>query len=307
MRKDVDNNLLVSVVVICYNQVSYIRECLDGILMQKTSFPFEVKVYDDASTDGTADILREYGKKYNNLELNLYTENNFAKGLAYYGEKQGYLTARGKYIATCEGDDYWTDPLKLQKQVDFLESHPNYSVTFHRFRIYQESCNKWEEDGLQDLFDRGEEWVKVTKETFLERWMTQYVTMMFRKGAYRQELINQYKLFRDSHLYYSLLKEGNGAILSINAGVYRRTGTGIYTHMQKINKLKSQIAVFYELWSINNDGDAKVMYERNTRYLLEQNDIPIKTRWLYTWRLFNANKNIKMLLLNLSKCIYKKK
>lgn len=303
MRQAYDNSPLVSVVVICYNQARYIRECLDGIFMQETSFPFEVKVYDDASTDGTADILREYGRKYNNLELNLFKENYFAKGLAYYGEKQGYLTARGKYIATCEGDDYWTDSSKLQKQVDFMENHPDYSVVFHRYKIYQEQQGRWEGDGLDDLFGAGNDVYELSTEAFLRRWMTQYVTMMFRREAYRLEKIDRYKLFRDSHLYYSLLQEGKGAILSMIAGVYRRTGTGAYTKMQELNKIKSQIAVFYELWKVNNDERVKLMYERNVRYLLEQPIIFINERWRYTWRLFRANWDVRMLMSNLFKLI----
>lgn len=303
MRQAYDNSPLVSVVVICYNQARYIRECLDGIFMQETSFPFEVKVYDDASTDGTADIIREYGRKYNNLELNLFKENYFAKGLAYYGEKQGYLTSRGKYIATCEGDDYWTDSSKLQKQVDFMENHPDYSVVFHRYKIYQEQQGRWEGDGLDDLFGAGNDVYELSTEAFLRRWMTQYVTMMFRREAYRLEKIDRYKLFRDSHLYYSLLQEGKGAILSMIAGVYRRTGTGAYTKMQELNKIKSQIAVFYELWKVNNDERVKLMYERNVRYLLEQPIIFINERWRYTWRLFRANWDVRMLMSNLFKLI----
>lgn len=303
MKNKTINNPLVSVVVICYNQASYIRECLDGIFMQETNFPFEVKVYDDASTDGTADILREYGKRYNNLELNLYTENNFAKGLAYYGEKQGYLTSRGKYIATCEGDDYWTDTTKLQKQVDFMESHPDYSVVFHRYKIYQEKQGRWDGDGMDDLFVVGKDVYELSTEAFLQRWMTQYVTMMFRREAYRPEKIDRYKLFRDSHLYYSFLQEGKGAILSTEAGVYRRTGTGAYTKMQELNKIESQITVFNELWKVNNDERVKLMYERNVRYLLEQPIISFNKRWEYTWRLFWANSDVKVLMSNLLKMV----
>ena len=301
MKQAYENSPLVSVVVICYNQVKYIRECMDGIFMQKMDFPIEVKVYDDASTDGTAEILSEYAKSHSNLELNLYSENNFAKGLPYYGEKQGYITAKGKYVATCEGDDFWTNPLKLQKQVDFLESHPDYSVVFHRYKIYQEQRAKWDSDGMDDLFENGNSQFELTTDAFLQRWMTQYVSMMFRREAYRPEKIDRYKLFRDSHLYYSLLQEGKGAILSMEAGVYRRTGTGAYTQMQELNKIESQIAVFKELWQVNNDKRVKFMYERNIRYLLEQPIISTKKRWKYTWNLFVANLNVKMLISNLIK------
>ena len=292
---------MVSVVVICYNQASYIRECLDSILMQKTTFPFEVKVYDDASTDGTADILREYGRKHKNLELNLYKENNFAKGLAYYGEKQGYMTARGKYIATCEGDDYWTNPLKLQKQVEFLESHPDYSVVFHRYKIYQEQQRLWYSDGMDDLFVGDDQCVELTTELFLNRWLTQYVTMMFRREAYRSNKIDRYKLFRDSHLYYSLLQEGKGALLPMIAGVYRRTGKGIYTHMQEVTKLESHIAVAKEMWELNSDMRLKYPYVKAMQYFIDclaTDRVYTREMLQYAWTILKLTGRIKNFVKN---------
>ena len=93
-------------------------------------------VYDDASTDSTPEIIKDYAAKYTEIfKLTLYQENNFSKGLGYVGFYTGIKEAEGVYIAYCEGDDYWTDPLKLQKQVDFLEAHPNYEVCAHETLI----------------------------------------------------------------------------------------------------------------------------------------------------------------------------
>ena len=117
--------LMVTIRCITYNHESYIRQCLDGFLMQKTTFRFEAIVHDDASTDGTATIIREYADKYPNIIKPIFeTENQYSKR---DGSLRRILDAHthGKYIAMCEGDDYWTDPYKLQKQVDFLESHPD--------------------------------------------------------------------------------------------------------------------------------------------------------------------------------------
>lgn len=113
-------NPLVSISCITYNHVSYIRQCLDGFLMQKTDFPFEIVVHDDASTDKTAEIVREYEKKYPNIIKPIYElENQYSKpGISINDITFPYL--RGKYIALCEGDDYWIDENKLQMQVDFL-------------------------------------------------------------------------------------------------------------------------------------------------------------------------------------------
>lgn len=114
----------VSVVCNAYNHEKYIRSALDGFVMQKTTFHFEVLVHDDASSDHTAEIIREYEIKYPDIIKPIYsTENQYSKNDGSLDRIQ-YGRVQGKYIALCEGDDYWTDPLKLQKQYDLLESHP---------------------------------------------------------------------------------------------------------------------------------------------------------------------------------------
>lgn len=128
----IDDNRPVMVTIRCitFNQAPYIRQCLDGFVMQKTNFRFEAIVHDDASTDGTADIVREYSEKYPDIIRPIIeTENQFTIGGFQQINKMIYPLIRGKYLADCEGDDYWTDPLKLQKQVDYLESHPECTLT----------------------------------------------------------------------------------------------------------------------------------------------------------------------------------
>ena len=120
--------IAVSIICNAYNQERYIRDALDGFLMQETNFPFEVLVHDDASTDGTADIIREYEQKRPDLIKPIYeTENQYHKRDGTIKRLQAERT-KGKYVAMCEGDDYWTDPLKLQKQFDFMEAHPEYTL-----------------------------------------------------------------------------------------------------------------------------------------------------------------------------------
>lgn len=131
---------LVSVCMVSYNQDTYVREALDSVLMQKTDFPVEVIISDDNSSDNTPYILQEYAEKYPNKlypilgDINLKYPNNLRRAL----EK-----ARGKYIALCDSDDYWTDSYKLQKQVEFLETHPDCAICFHNvMNIY---------DGVQGM------------------------------------------------------------------------------------------------------------------------------------------------------------
>ncbi len=137
-----DTAPLVSIKCLVYNHEPYLRDCLEGFVRQQTTFPFEAIVHDDASSDASQAIIREYAEKYPHIiKPILQTENQYSKGK---GVLSGILNAacRGKYVAYCEGDDYWTDPLKLQKQVDFLESHPDYSLCCTDFNIYTQETGE---------------------------------------------------------------------------------------------------------------------------------------------------------------------
>ncbi len=127
--------ILVSVCCLAYNHEKYIRDALEGFIHQKTSFPYEVIVHDDASTDKTAEIIREYAAKYPGIiRPVIQTENQHSKGVRIFNTFI-FPRMRGKYIAVCEGDDYWCDENKLQRQADWLEQHPEYAFCGHNTRI----------------------------------------------------------------------------------------------------------------------------------------------------------------------------
>lgn len=131
-----DNNPVVSIICLTYNQEEFVRDCLDGFLAQKTDFPIEILIYDDASTDSTPEIIREYAEKRPDVfKPTFYTTNNYSQGLGFVGLYTGIKEARGKYVAYCEGDDYWTDPLKLQKQVAFMDANSKYAICAHETSI----------------------------------------------------------------------------------------------------------------------------------------------------------------------------
>ena len=129
----INESPIVTIRCTTYNHEHYIEQCLEGFVMQQTSFKFEAIVHDDASTDGTANIIRKYAAEYPDIIKPIYQKEN------QYSKKNGSIrkilndNTRGKYIAICEGDDYWTDPLKLQKQVDFLEQNPKFSLTYTNY------------------------------------------------------------------------------------------------------------------------------------------------------------------------------
>jgi len=123
---------MVTVRTSTYQHGSFIRECIESVLAQKTTFPFEFIIGEDFSTDGTREIVFEYAKKHPDIIRVITADYNV--GMKSNG-RRCRQAARGKYLATCEGDDYWTDPTKLQQQVDILEAHPEYSLCFHNARV----------------------------------------------------------------------------------------------------------------------------------------------------------------------------
>ena len=126
------DEMTVTVLCLTYNQAGCIRDALDGFVAQRTPFRFEVLVHDDASTDGTDGIVREYEERYPDLIRGIYqTENQYSRGVAI-AQTHLYPLIRGRYVALCEGDDYWTDPDKLRKQVAALEAHPDVDICAHR-------------------------------------------------------------------------------------------------------------------------------------------------------------------------------
>lgn len=141
-----NSDCMVSIFCTAYNHKQYIADALEGFISQKTDFPFEVLVTDDASTDGTTEIIRSYSEKYPDIIRFFHQEENrFSKGGNLYEEVM-YPNARGKYIAYCEGDDYWCSEDKLQRQVDFLEGHTEYSACVHN--SYYRFCNSERSDEL---------------------------------------------------------------------------------------------------------------------------------------------------------------
>lgn len=135
---------LLSVCIFTFNQEKFIRRCIDGALQQQTNFDYEIVLGDDDSNDGTREICLEYAKKFpDKIRLLLHHRDNNIKINGYptgrFNVLYGYYSSKGKYIAICEGDDYWTDPLKLQKQVDFLEGNQEYSLCFHKTKVVYEN------------------------------------------------------------------------------------------------------------------------------------------------------------------------
>jgi glycosyltransferase involved in cell wall biosynthesis len=171
---------LVSAHMIAYNHAPYIAEAIEGVLQQKTNFPFELVIGEDCSTDGTREIVFEYQKKYPDIIRVVTSDKNVG------GKKNSYRTmkaCRGRYIAFCEGDDYWHHPEKLQKQVNYMESHPECGLVYSRYDVYDVkskkeikdflNCGNWEVLKNPSISDfvapRDELWVGCTTCTVMVR------------------------------------------------------------------------------------------------------------------------------------------
>lgn len=132
----IEGEVKVSIFCMVYNHEKYLRKCLDGFIMQKTNFKFEALVHDDASTDNSANIIREYAKKYPYIIKPIFQiENQYSKGISI-DRTYIFPKAQGKYIAYCEGDDFWTSPYKLQRQFDYMEENDDCSMCVHQSCAY---------------------------------------------------------------------------------------------------------------------------------------------------------------------------
>ena len=176
----------VSVLVTTYNHEKYIRQCLDSMISQKTDFSFEIIVRDDCSTDGTGDIIREYGKKYPGKVIPFILEfNHFSRGLTNDSFAKMFGMSKGKYIAICEGDDFWTDREKLQAQTDWLEAHPDCSLCVTASHYADANGNIIPNKAFRaDTVSR-----ELTIEEIINGWSAATNTVVYRKTCLEEDVI----------------------------------------------------------------------------------------------------------------------
>lgn len=256
------NKPVVSIICLAYNHENYIREALEGFVMQKTNFPFEIVIHDDASTDNTASIIREYQAKYPDLFNPIFQSEN------QYSKERGRVTkivfdaAQGKYVSLCEGDDYWTDPLKLQKQVDFLENNPGYTVTVGGF-ISKHKYDNTEKIIIRKNKVRNNDDTKngytFTLEDTYKNWSTKVLTATFINDKELLSSLLEYQYSRDVHLFYHLLKKGKGFYFTEVFGVYRMHTGGVHSMVDSKKLVVGAYKIYKELYDKNKDDYTRKM------------------------------------------------
>lgn len=267
---------MVSVIVLTYNHEKYIKQALDSILSQKVNFDYEILIGDDASTDNTVKVLKEYKSKFPNIIKLFLNEVNLGATRNAYNL---LINAKGKYLATCEGDDYWTDDNKLQIQVEFLEKNKNLVGCSHYFTVVDEN-NK--------AYKKHLEWIKAKEIFTLDDFKGIYMpgqpaTLLRRNLVYDnlvdlRYLINTHKMIGDRTLMLLWLLHGNFGFVKRYMSAYRinRKNRDSVTATIYSNKLKSIITdykITKKLEIIAKKYNQKVNFDRFKKIIFSKSII----------------------------------
>lgn len=236
----------VSVVVMTFNHARFIRQALDSVLAQRGARRYEVLISEDCSTDGTREIVVDYQRRYPDRIRLLLSEHNLRSNAVV---RRGIEAARGAYVAFLDGDDYWTDPDKLEKQVEFLRAHPQCSMCFHNARVV-------DEEGTRE----ARNWTPANQPRFTgfeDIWMGNFIPMcsaMFRRTALERIPAWYESLFPITDWPLHILSARHGAIgyLDEVMGVYRQHGGGLYSAQSEAQKQEQTLA-FYRTMNANFD------------------------------------------------------
>lgn len=233
---------LVSICCITYNQGNYIRDAIEGFLMQRTTFPIEIIIHDDASTDNTVKVVNEFAEKHPDLIVPIYqTINQYSQGIKPWPNFV-FPRARGKYIALCEGDDYWTDPLKLQKQVDFMEQNRAYSICFtYSHKVNNDGKLLESIESLQKLEYQQYDFLIGRKK------QTRTCTIVFRTSCL-PAIYESKKQIRNGDTWLKIIAtaSGKGITLPFYSASYRISEAGIWSNSTRLARNRTR----YNDWLI---------------------------------------------------------
>lgn len=235
--------VLVSVVMITYGHEKYIREAIEGVLMQDINFEVELIIADDNSPDNTEQVVLNITSSHPNSKWIKYTKHKKNKGMM-----PNFIWAlqqcKGKYIALCEGDDYWTDSYKLQKQVDFLEGNMDYGICWTNYQILRGDTlenTTWSKNYFKGKYEI------VNLENYSKSFSTQTLTAVLRKEYLNLKLLSNLKYAKDITIFIYCLMHKNGAVLNENTAVYRVHPSGVYSMQKKTINYKNDFFTILEI------------------------------------------------------------
>ena len=219
--------MTVSTIMITYNHNPYISQAIEGFLLQKTNFKIELIIADDASTDQTQEIIKKYYKSYPDIIKPILREKNIGANLNWI---DAFKKCSGKYIALCEGDDYWTDPFKLQKQVDFLEENAEYSLCFHN-ALVKSSANSatyyFNVNKSVFLRTKPNSTREIKGYEILDNWIIPTASVVFRNVKEGKFDFFRNSKFGDIFLFLSAVRIGKIYYFEQISSVYRLVPTGL--------------------------------------------------------------------------------
>lgn len=282
---------LVSIRTSTYNHGPYIKQCIEGILMQKTDFPFEYIIGEDFSTDETREIVFEYARKFPNVIRVITADYNVGSKA---NGRRCINACRGKYMAICEGDDYWVDPFKLQKQVDFLEKNPDYSMCFHNAVIFN---NKHDRKLL--IFNNLSCSQTVTLKMIVTNWIIPTASIVYRKDSYQKP--NWANKIYSGDMLLALMCYSTGNLYYINEvmSFYRQEFNGNSMSARVRDKacfILDQHIMLYEYYNKETKGIYRNVLESKIKDLKRQKRfvywrrksllIAILINPIYVWKYF---------------------
>ena len=262
-----NDEILVSVAIVTYNHEKFISQTIESILNQKTNFKIEIVIGEDCSTDKTGQICLEYYQKYPNKIVLLLNEENL--GLRR-NNINTWSFCRGKYIAMCEGDDYWTDNLKLQKQVDILEKNNKYSACFHQVEIFDIETN------TKKLFAPYTETQTFNFDQIIERWISHTNSIVFKNffnsdliqcNTIRKQIFSSPYFWSDRPLETFIAKLGDYYYLPETMSVFRRHASNM-TKIGKIATMNFEGAMAFYLMKSLFPENRKILSEQVIRWSL---------------------------------------
>ncbi len=259
-NRNLNDNILISISCLTYNHSRFLTKCLEGFISQITSFKFEIIIHDDASTDGTKEIIEQYQSKFPDVIFPQYQiENQYSKGVRVFMPKYNFPRCRGKYIALCEGDDYWTDPYKLQKQVDFLEANSEYSLVFHKTKAHQKG-QLVEDNVIENRFDKVLDKSNILTTDLLRIGnFIHTCSVVFRRDKLLIPKEMNFSPVGDYILFISLSQQGKIKRLEEEMAVYRK-GSGSYSSLSPIDMQRKIIQYHLCILSMLTNEEERIVF-----------------------------------------------